>query len=81
MSDDVSATSGTRPTSGTSCHSVPKIVLFVVKWTYAAAGSSVSSDCAGTRVKFSLSVDPAIFTVPTRFASFTAFWDHEPVTM
>ncbi len=32
-SDDMSATSGTLPTSGTECHCVPKSVLLVVMCT------------------------------------------------
>ena len=81
MSDDASATSGTEPDSGSFSHSVPKIVLLVVKWTYAASGSIRISEGSGTREKFSDSVDPAICTVPTFCASLTAFFDHEPVTM
>ena len=81
MSEDVSDTSGTVPTSGRYCHSVPKMVLFDVMCTKAAFGSSFNSFCFGTRVKFSLSVDAATFTAPTRFASFAAFCDHAPVMM
>jgi hypothetical protein len=33
------------------------------------------------RAKFSDSVVAATLTVPTFFASLTAFFDHEPVTM
>ena len=46
MSDEVSLTSGTSPTSGSCLYSVPSIVLFEVMWTYAAPGVSFSSACA-----------------------------------
>ena len=81
MSDEVSATSGASPTAGSAFHSVPNSVLLVVKWTYAAPGVNVSSSCRGIRAKFSASVDPAMCTVPTRVASFTAFCAQPPVTM
>ena len=49
MSDEVSLTSGTSPTSGSVLYSVPSMVLFEVMCTYAAPGVSFSSACVGTR--------------------------------
>ena len=49
-------------------------------WTYAASASSFSSDCSGILENVSGSVVAAIETMPTFCASFTAFFDQEPVT-
>ena len=76
MSDDVSLTSGTSPTSGSVCHSVPSIVLFDVMWTYAAPGVSLSSDrCGNARVVVGLGGRRDVH-VPTFFASFIALSAH-----
>jgi len=53
MSDEVSLTSGTSPTSGSVFHSVPYIVLFDVMCTYAAAGVNTISSARGMRVNCS----------------------------
>ena len=42
--------------------------------------SSFSSSGFGTRTKFSPLPSNATLTAPTFFASFTAFYDHAPVT-
>ena len=70
MSDEVSLTSGTSPTSGSVFHSVPYIVLFDVMCTYAAPGVSSISLGAGIRVNCSAFVVAATCTFPTFLASF-----------
>src|SRR2546423_3104684 len=60
MSEDISATSGTAPVSGSAVHCVPSIVLLVQRWTYEASGENLISSRRGRRANFSGSVEAAI---------------------
>jgi len=66
---------------GNVCHCVPLMVLFDVKWTYAASGSSFSSSCLGSLANPSSSVEAATLHLATMFASLIAFVDQVPVLM
>src|SRR4051812_33149197 len=81
MWDDMSATSGTLPTSGVQWYSTPPIVSLLQMCTYAAFGVSRHDARSGMRVNSSASDDAATFALPYSPASLIDFLDHSPVWM